>query len=839
MNKKIIVLGDFNVSLGSPFGDIVGSYGGEPHQFSGSLINYASGLNLVAVNSFEDYGDTWRPRSASQSKGNRIDWIFADASLAANIEMEATWAHNITKSDHKCFNLNVNVHVHEQCQRKRRHPHGLPRGVRLDPEVLRSELQKCQFDNIDGSNFYTYATPLATAAKSAIEIQSKIIFVVSVESIIEHFTIHDGLAPMELFLGISGVSQLSMLPGPQLLQSKAIINAAVATVPGGSVRAALVRVAQRLLRHYRRRKVDDATFSLNDVFRDRRATSRIAHIPQWKDSDGGQLQPEEWAPAILRHYRLVYASQEADQQVPVGLHGHVFEKCFEEEVPQKLPRLVLKNGAAAGSDGITGEVFCAMPAEIVELFLNAAASRNATPAEWKVIPCSIIGKPFKTGIFQNRLIVRLCSGHKLWLSAMTKHITMHVQKTLHSGIYGVRRGDSPSIIIATVATSMQLAHEWCLGTVALSADIAKAFASIPHAAILEACRFIGIPIAWIDAVSDEIYGTTLLLQERGVEVGQVRLGRGLLEGSPVSPLLLAIFMNFVLAQLKADPDFTSAMVTMPACINQVALTLQPIGWVDDWIFMCQNSDSAQIVLNKFAQALRQYDVKLAGDKINFIGGRPGVSLWHEGKQVKKSDYLIVLGAMVDDKGSPVTHAEHRAQMAERSWALAVSTMKLNGIGKSYQMKAFNAIFVPSLAWAVDAFPVTYSACAILDSAALRPLRRLWQGIGEDVPERWRELHRHIRERQDAGDLKCPVPHAIARQERLRARYHHQPNDQFCKLLRWRGVEWQSLDLPRRQRPARREGKPFRHLEQDLRVLRELPPDLRAQERLQQLEARPW
>ena len=81
-------------------------------------------------------------------------------------------------------------------------------------------------------------------------------------------------------------------------------------------------------------------------------------------------------------------------------------------------------------------------------------------------------------------------------------------------------------------------------------DIRHMFASVPHVAVARTLEHFDVPVFWRNLLMHQIVANRFLLKTVRVEVIEIELRRGLIEGSPISVIIIGLVLTFFLVAIK-------------------------------------------------------------------------------------------------------------------------------------------------------------------------------------------------------------------------------------------------------------------------------------------------
>ncbi|XP_013173182.1 PREDICTED: uncharacterized protein LOC106121894, partial [Papilio xuthus] len=238
------------------------------------------------------------------------------------------------------------------------------------------------------------------------------------------------------------------------------------------------------------------------------------------------------------------SNRDADGEVP---------EVEERELWAAVARLQAKN-TAPGPDGIPGRIWVLALRNGVDSRFRDLLSRclkdHTFPGDWKTGKLVLIGKAGRQADSPSayRPIVLLGEAGKLFERVIATRLSEHLDRVgpnLADCQYGFRRGRSTIDAIARVRAVAE--EEVLTGGVvlAVSLDIANAFNTLPHACIMEALRFHGVPLYLRETIKAYLTDRTVVYPTT-TGFGQRRVSCGVPQGSVLGPLLWNVGYDWVL-----------------------------------------------------------------------------------------------------------------------------------------------------------------------------------------------------------------------------------------------------------------------------------------------------
>lgn len=167
-----------------------------------------------------------------------------------------------------------------------------------------------------------------------------------------------------------------------------------------------------------------------------------------------------------------------------------------------------------------------------------------------------------------------------------------------------------------------------------SLDVAKAFDTVNHQAMLDIARGAGIPGPFIRYIGNLYASATTYLDLRGAPKTPIRVARGVRQGDPLSPLLFNLVIDYALGVLHDAVGYQ---------LNDVRIN--SLAFADDVILLATTQSGMQRNLDGFSGRLRECGLLLNSQKSHVL------SLVPSGKQ-KKMKVVEDLEFLIDGSRLP-------------------------------------------------------------------------------------------------------------------------------------------------------------------------------------------
>ena len=305
-------------------------------------------------------------------------------------------------------------------------------------------------------------------------------------------------------------------------------------------------------------------------------------------------------PASLPNLSLLYAD------------GHVADS-FSTSPSEVFDTLIkLKTGKAPGKDTITPELLSKCASGIVDslaVLFNRSFAECAIPAEWRE---ALVVPIFKSGLrsapTNYRPIALLSVVSKVLekiVNRRSRH-SMFLQPILSSTQSGIRKRDSTEFQLARLVQQWSNAMDKSQFVGVIFLDIKKAFDWVYLPGLLHKLESAGVrgsALQWFRNFLQNRCQRTMI----GQSVSSVKyLHAGVPQGAILSPLLITLYMNDIIAFTNGDvnlfaDDVDTSAFTVSVSVADLQCSLQTVvdelsSWFSNWALTINVAKTAAMVL---------------------------------------------------------------------------------------------------------------------------------------------------------------------------------------------------------------------------------------------------
>ena len=429
---------------------------------------------------------------------------------------------------------------------------------------------------------------------------------------------------------------------------------------------------------------------------------------------------------------------------------------------------------------------------------------------WKLVEAGALRKPGHASISNTRLIVKMRIMHKLYCRCIYDTVKSMLIHKLHPAVYGIHKGDRCVFIHTKYTTLARKSYKWRLPMAIATLDISRAFATVPLYAVLKALEYHGAPEEIISLIATEIKGNKLRISVQPGESFDVDLQRGILEGSPLSMVLILLVQSMLVARLLANTTFVDALAVLPSAPNSSSVRVDPTIWVDDFVLAANSSNALQRQIELIEDLLGQLEMDFKLSKIHWMSSETLMAqeIFVRRQSIQKEKALNVLGLQISSDGSPQTSIDQRRTAALAKWFSLDKEARLQKLSIDTIFRLHNQTFIPAMSYGLAALALTSDHLRHLARSSTTHLLRYYRRPpGAYLPAWIQGTRAKLKAARLSGELMTPVK-CIASD--LRALHRHCSDDrgsQLRDILEWRCRAWQS-SVNRNNRPQMKRGGDF-------------------------------
>jgi hypothetical protein len=716
-HDQLIILGDLNAVTGtdrSGFERVIGPFGsGTPNDNSDRLLSYCATFGLSAVGSWFRRKDI-----------HRWTWLSNDGVTKKEID------HMLTRN-RDCFK-SYRVHRGAECAANTDHRLVVACiSVRLIKMRKRPRMLKYDIDRLKSNS--------AVANQYDIELQNRFSALGDLPDDVEDLWSSVRQVITETASAVVGQEKKLRKPWLSKEAGELIEKKRHAVLTGNK------RERNRLKRAFDSRAKDDregyynkiaqeaetaaASNNLKPIYRSIRTLSaKPAHSNAVliSHADGRPCRSDEDIMARWKeYYEQALNHCPADPCPELDQEAAIAEE--DESVPSDAPTLdevqcavrKLKNGRAAGADGIVAELLktaLSTTSKVLhELFIRIWRTGHV-PAEWRdgIITSLYKGKGAKDQCTSYRPITLLSVPGKVFahilLTRINPLLTSH-RRHQQSG-FTAGRSTVDAILALRLLSELHCAFDRPLYVAFV--DLKSAFDSVDRAALWKALRSTGVPQIVLDLIKDLYTGTQSRVRVKGCLSEPFNTISGVRQGCVLAPAIFCRAIDWILQRALTNCG-----------INLTGTTFTDTDYADDIAVVESDINKLPNVLQNIEQESAKLGLHISWTKtkIQNIGtGSLAATLPVLGQNVEGVDRFIYLGSLIDSPGGCRTECLRRIGLASSCMRDLAAVWKQKHLSLETKLRLYSSLVTPVLLYGSDTWTLTKSELSRLQAFHMRNQR---------------------------------------------------------------------------------------------------------------------
>ena len=433
------------------------------------------------------------------------------------------------------------------------------------------------------------------------------------------------------------------------------------------------------------------------------------------------LSNHQWAPKTIPT-ELAQDRQSKPNLFPTETDEPLFTL---DELRSAIRRI--KPNKAPGPDELPADLFTILDPESEQLLLrvyNLAWASETTPREWsEATVVSIFKGKGSDSLPENyRPISLLNAVYKLYAAMLQARLLESCEHKLRPTQFGFRPHRSTLHPLFTVRRAMEWSTMTNTPLHLLFLDWKQAFDSLDHTAMLEALARLGLSNKMLAAVSSIYRDPTFITKGFQGQIATGTVGSGIRQGCPLSPYL------FILVLTVIFHDTDDLLLSRGVATNtwSTGFPTYDLEYADDTLLMGLTESQLNGMLQALETVAQAYGMSLNQTKTELLANPnrdPIAVRFTNGSLVKTTPQAKYLGSLISwDKPFDMAFT-HRFNLAEEAFK-KLRLVWNSSIPIKEKVKIFQATYVPSLIYGLDALTLTTPMLKRIDGQYYRFLRRV-------------------------------------------------------------------------------------------------------------------
>nr|XP_034832243.1 uncharacterized protein LOC117989050 [Maniola hyperantus] len=367
-----------------------------------------------------------------------------------------------------------------------------------------------------------------------------------------------------------------------------------------------------------------------------------------------------------------------------------------------------KKDTAPGSDCITNEFLIKNKntlAPILQYIFNDVVKSESVPDQWTTSTIVLLHKKGSKGDINNYRPISLMSNiYKVFAKVILSRITKVLDENQPREQAGFRSGYSTLDHIHVVKQIFEKSKEYNTTFYCCFVDYSKAFDSLEHEAIWRALHNQGVENKYIRLLKN-IYRNSKAKIKLEKEGKEIKLGRGVRQGDPVSPKLFTAVLEEIFRQLNWEQSGIT--------IN--GENLSHLRFADDIIIFSPTKDNLERMLNELDVESRKVGLIMNAQKTKAMTNGTKVPINIKNNTIEYVEEYIYLGQIISIKDLATKEIERRIGNAWKQFWSFKEILKNKEVKMTIKRKLFNTCILPVLTYGCQTWSLTKAQKKKLES----------------------------------------------------------------------------------------------------------------------------
>ena len=332
------------------------------------------------------------------------------------------------------------------------------------------------------------------------------------------------------------------------------------------------------------------------------------------------------------------------------------DDMFEDLITKKEIEVAINNIAIDTSPGpdhvIVRIIKNTIAAEIIASISTRMLQTGYVPSKLKQARTILIHKGNDSTDIANWRPITICSVIRRVIDrVLDKHIREFV--SFNPNQRGFTNSSGAHINTAILDSLLHEAKTKKTDLSVIFLDIRKAFDNVGHAHLRNTLKALPIPTKLVDLVLNLQTENITRIQSQNSKTKPMKIIRGVLQGSPLSPTLFNLSVDHILNELSENSVSTKYGVSLNPNQNHLSV----MGFADDIAIIGKNNHSASILCNHAIQQLKEIGLEININKCkiiciekgNLFEGHCKISPEDTLPSLKKDEFIRYLGVNFNDE----------------------------------------------------------------------------------------------------------------------------------------------------------------------------------------------
>ena len=382
----------------------------------------------------------------------------------------------------------------------------------------------------------------------------------------------------------------------------------------------------------------------------------------------------------------------------------------------------IKNGKAAGPDGIPPEALKADPtvsAEMLQPLLQKIWEEELVPNDWKLGYMVKLPKKGDLSKCSNwRGIMLLSVPGKVLARIILERLKEALDERLRPEQAGFRQGRSCIDHIATLRIIIEQSLEWQSPLYMTFVDFEKAFDSVDRETIWKLMSHYGIPHKFISITKKLYENCSCQVIHKGKLTSPFAVNTGVRQGCMLSPMIFLIVIDWIMRKTTSGNN-TGIQWTF-------SKKLEDLDFADDVALLSHRLQHAQSKLNRLSEEARKVGLKINKGKTEVmrVNSEQDTPIQLDEEVLMDANSFIYLGSIVGKDGGTDDDIKSRINKARLAFNSLRPVWNSRALSLKNKIRIFNTNVKSVLLYGSETWKVAKTTTNKLQTFVNRCLRRI-------------------------------------------------------------------------------------------------------------------
>ncbi|KAF1010546.1 MAG: hypothetical protein GAK29_05048 [Acinetobacter bereziniae] len=404
------------------------------------------------------------------------------------------------------------------------------------------------------------------------------------------------------------------------------------------------------------------------------------------------------------YFEELYGKEVADEATKKTVENGCLkeiETITEDEVMKAIRSL--RNGKAAGNDGVTGEMLKYggdLLRELMSELYNVCAQSARVPDDWK---CAVLvplykGKGKRSECKNYRAISLLSVAGKVF----GRILIDRVREVTECRIWDVQGGFMPGRGCVDQIFTLQQVLEKCMHVrkkvYCAFVDLEKAYDNVNRSKLWQTLAEYGVDEPTLNVLKEIYNGSKACVRVNGTLSDWFEVQQGVRQGCVMSPWLFNVFID----KCVRDACFDARGVKVGSVDVKVLL------YADDAVLVAEDPNELQGMMQKLGESAKKMDLKINASKTKVVvfdreGTEEECKVTLNGEELEQVKEFAYLGRMFVKDGNLDGEIERRVKAGRKASGSLWSVAKNENVSAEAKVAVYKSVVLPTLLYGSESW----------------------------------------------------------------------------------------------------------------------------------------